>query len=118
MLKDITIGQYYNVESPIHRMDARMKIILTVLFIVSIFMCKSFEALGLMVLFTLTVNIISKVPVKMVAKSLKPIVVIVLFTSILNIFYIRGGTELVNWHFIHITTNGLFNDLFMAIIIV
>ena len=118
MLKDITIGQYYNVESPIHRMDARMKIILTVLFIVSIFMCKSFEALGLMVLFTLTVNIISKVPVKMVAKSLKPIVVIVLFTSILNIFYIRGGTELVNWHFIHITTNGLFTALFMAIRIV
>lgn len=68
MLKDITIGQYYNVESPIHRMDARMKIILTVVFIVSIFMCKSFEALGLMLLFTLTVNIISKVPVKMVAK--------------------------------------------------
>ena len=118
MLKDITIGQYYNVDSPLHRMDARMKIILTVVFIVSIFMCKSFEALGLMVLFTLIVNIISKVPVKMVAKSLKPIVIIVLFTSVLNIFYIRGGTELVNWHFIHITSNGLFTALFMAVRIV
>lgn len=118
MLKDITIGQYYNVDSPMHRMDARMKIILTVVFIVSIFMCKSFPALGLMVLFTLAVNIISKVPLKMVAKSLKPIVIIVIFTSVLNIFYIRGGTTLVDWYFIHITSNGLLTALFMAIRIV
>lgn len=114
MIKDITIGQYYNVDSPMHRMDARMKIVLTVMYIVSIFMCKSFPALGFMVLVTLALNIISAVPVKMVAKSLKPIIVIVAFTSILNLFYVQGGTSLVDWHFIHITTNGIFTALFMA----
>ncbi len=118
MLKDITIGQYYNVKSPMHALDARMKIILTVAFIVSIFMCKSFAALGLMLVATLALNIISRVPVKMVAKSLKPIVVIVLFTSVLNVFYVRGGAELVNWHFIHITANGIYTAIFMAIRIV
>lgn len=118
MLKDITIGQYYNVDSPMHRMDARMKVVLIVVFIVSIFMCKNFVSLGLMIVFTLIANIISKVPVKMVLKSLKPIVIIVLFTSVLNIFYIKGGTELVNWHFIHITSNGVFTALFMSIRIV
>lgn len=118
LIKDITIGQYYNVDSPMHRMDARMKIVLTVMYIVSIFMCKSFAALGFMVLCTLALNILSKVPVKMVAKSLKPIIVIVAFTSILNLFYVQGGTTLVDWHFIHITTNGIFTAVFMAIRIV
>ena len=97
MLKDITIGQYYNVDSPMHRMDARMKIILTVVFIVSIFMCKSFPALGLMVLFTLAVNIISKVPLKMVAKSLKPIVIIVIFVIVITSVIIIIFAFIIIW---------------------
>lgn len=118
MIKDITIGQYYNGDSPIHRLDARMKIILTLTFIVSIFVCKSFPALGLMIAFTLAVVLVSKVPFKMVLKSMKPIVIIVVFTSILNIFYVSGGTQLVDWKFIHISTNGLFTALFMAVRII
>ncbi len=118
MIKDITIGQYLNVDSPVHRMDARMKIILTVIFIVSIFLCKNFAALGLMLLFSALVILLSKVPFKMVLKSMKPIAIIVVFTSILNIFYIKGGTPLLDWKFIHITTNGIFTALFMAIRII
>lgn len=118
MIKDITIGQYYNGDSPIHRLDARMKIILTLTFIVSIFVCKSFPALGLMIAFTLAVVLVSKVPFNMVLKSMKPIVIIVVFTSILNIFYVSGGTQLVDWKFIHISTNGLFTALFMAVRII
>ena len=118
MIKDITIGQYFNGNSVFHRLDARMKIILTVIFIVSIFLCQNFWSLGLMVLVTLLTVIISRVPFKMVAKSIKPIAIIVLFTSLINIFYIRGGTPLVEWRFIHITTNGLFTALFMGIRIV
>lgn len=115
MIKDITIGQYFNSTSPVHKLDARMKIILTLMFIITIFICKNFAALGLMVAFTLATVLLSKVPFNMVLKSMKPIVVIVLFTSVLNIFYVRGGTPLVDWKFIHISSNGLFTALFMAV---
>lgn len=118
MIKDITIGQYYNSTSPIHKLDPRIKIVLTLVFIISIFLCKSFPALGLMVAFTLAIVFASKVPFKMVLKSMKPIAIIVLFTSILNIFYVKGGTPLVDWRFIHITSNGIFTALFMAIRII
>lgn len=118
MIKDITIGQYFNGNSVLHRLDARMKIILTVVFIVSIFLCQNFWSLGLMLAFTLLTVIVSRVPLKMVLKSIKPIAVIVIFTSLINIFYIGGGTPLVEWRFIHITTNGVFTALFMALRIV
>jgi energy-coupling factor transport system permease protein len=118
MVKDITIGQYFIGNSFMHKMDARTKIVLTVVYIVSIFICKSFPAMGLMVAFSAALIMISRVPFKMVLKSMKPIIIIVLFTSILNIFYVRGGTQLVDWHFIHIGTNGLYTALFMAIRII
>lgn len=118
MIKDITIGQYYNADSVAHRLDPRMKIVITVMFIVSIFLCKNFFSLGLMLVFSFALILISKVPVGMVLKSLKPIAIIVAITSLLNLFYLRGGTELVNWHFIHITSNGVFTAIFMAIRIV
>lgn len=118
MIKDITIGQYYNSTSPVHRLDARMKIILTLMFIVTIFVCKNFVSLGLMVAFTAATVLLSKVPMKMVLKSIKPIAIIVLFTSVLNIFYVKGGTPLIDWKFIHISTNGIFTALFMAVRII
>ncbi len=114
MIKDITIGQYFNGNSLLHRLDARMKIVLTIVFIVSIFICQNFWSLGLMVLFTVLTVVISRVPLKMVLKSIKPIAIIVVFTSLLNIFYIKGGTSLVEWKFIHITSNGLVTAVFMA----
>jgi energy-coupling factor transport system permease protein len=114
MIKDITIGQYFNGKSVLHRLDARMKIILTVVFIVSIFLCQNFWSLALMVMFTIQTVIISRVPFKMVLKSIKPIAIIVIFTSIINIFYIKGGTTLIDGRFIDITTNGIFTALFMA----
>lgn len=115
MIRDITIGQYFNSTSPVHRLDARMKIILTLVFIISIFLCKNFVSLGLMVAFAFFIVLLSKVPLKMVLKSMKPIAIIVVFTSLLNIFYIRGGTPLIDWKFIHITSNGIFTALFMAV---
>ena len=107
MIKDITIGQYFNGNSLLHRLDARMKIILTIAFIVAIFICQNFWSLALMVLFTFRTVIISKVPFKMVLKSIKPIAIIVVFTS-----------TLIDGRYIDITTNGLFTALFMAVRIV
>lgn len=114
MLSDITIGQYYKENSFVHRLDARMKLILTVLFIVIIFLCKNFLALALMLLLTGISVILSKVPFKMFFKSIKPIVPIILFTVILNMIYIKGGTVLFSWWKLELTSKGVFTAVFMA----
>lgn len=118
MIKDITIGQHYSANSVVHRMDARMKIVLTFALIISIFLCKSIPSLALIVLITVALILVSRVPLKMVLKSVKPIAVIVIFTGLLNLFYVRGGTPLLDWHFIHITSKGIFTAVFMAIRII
>lgn len=118
MISDITIGQYYKGDSFVHKLDPRIKIIITILFIVMIFMCKNFLALLLTAIFLLGSILLSSVPFKMFLKSLKPIVPIVLFTAIINIFYIGGGKELFSLGFITITSKGVFTAIFMAIRII
>lgn len=118
MIKDITFGQYFPGKSFIHKMDARMKIVITLFLIVNVFLCKSLWALGLTVLVTFGLVFVSHVPLKMVLKSVKPIAIIVAFTAVLNIFYIKGGTTLFQWKFIELTTKGIFTAVFMAVRIV
>lgn len=118
MISDITIGQYYKGDSFVHKMDARIKIIITVLFIVMIFMCKNFLSLLLTAAILVAAIAVSKVPFKMFFKSLKPIIPIVLFTAVINIFYIGGGKELLSLGFITVTSKGVFTAVFMAIRIV
>ena len=107
MLKDITLGQYFPGESVIHRLDARFKIILTTLFIVMLFVTQ--KALGLAVggVFCLFAIALSRIPAKMFVKSIKPIVPILIFTSLLNLLFIDKGTVLFAWKFIHITQGGI-----------
>lgn len=118
MISDITIGQYYKGDSFVHKLDPRMKIILTVLYVVMIFLCKNFASLALVLGVILLSVAVSQVPFKMFAKSLKPIVPIVIFTALINIFYITGGKELVSVGFIKITEKGLYTAVFMAIRII
>ena len=118
MISDITIGQYYKGDSFVHRLDPRMKIILTILFVAMIFMCKSFISLALVLAVIILSVAVSKVPFRMFLKSLKPMVPIVLFTAIINIFYITGGRELVSLGFIKITEKGVYTAVFMAIRII
>lgn len=118
MIGDITIGQYYKGDSFVHKMDPRIKIIITILFVVMIFMCKNFLSLALMLLLICFSILMSKVPFRMFFKSLKPIIPIVLFTAIINIFYVGGGKELVSFGFISITTKGITTALFMAVRII
>lgn len=117
MISDITIGQYYKGDSFVHRLDARIKIILTVLIIIMIFCSKNFISLGVTIAFILMSIAVSKVPFKMFFKSLKPIIPIVLFTTVINIFYVTGGTE-YNLGFITVTSKGILTAVFMAIRIV
>lgn len=118
MITDITIGQYYKTESPVHRLDARMKIILTILFVVIIFLCKNYLSLALMALLTVVSILLSKVPFKMFLKSIKPLLLIILITAVLNIFYIHKGDVLFSWWKISVTTGGLSTALFMAVRII
>ena len=115
MLKDITLGQYFPGESVIHRLDARFKIILTTLFIVMLFVTQ--KALGLAVggVFCLFAIALSRIPAKMFVKSIKPIVPILIFTSLLNLLFIDMGTVLFAWKFIHITQGGIQTSVFMVI---
>lgn len=113
MISDITIGQYYKENSIIHRLDARNKIILTALIIAMIFTCKNFLSLGLAALIVLVSVLLSKVPVKMFLKSLKPILPVILFTAIINMFYIKGGQEWSIW-ILKITEKGIYTAIFMA----
>ncbi|MBE6868730.1 MAG: energy-coupling factor transporter transmembrane protein EcfT [Ruminococcus sp.] len=118
MIKDITIGQYFPGKSVLHRMDSRVKILLTAVFIVMLFMAKSIQALSVGILFTVVTFIISRIPLKMMGKSLKPIVPIVIFTAVLNLFFIRTGDVLWEWKIIKLTQDGVDTSLFMVIRII
>ena len=118
MIKDITIGQFFPGQSVIHRLDPRIKLLLTVLYIVMLFVAKGFSGLGVGILFLLIAFLLSGIPLKMMLKSIRPILPIIIFTGILNLFFITGGDPLVEWKFIRITTNGVTTMIFMAVRIV
>ena len=109
MFKDITIGQYVEGDSFLHKMDARMKIILTLLYIILLFAVSSFGAYVVFTLFTLFLIILSGLPVRYILKGLKPMLYILIFTALLNLFMTPGETILytvpyVKWD---ITKEGL-----------
>lgn len=117
MITDITIGQYFPGKSFVHKMDARMKIILTLLLVVSVFICRNIVSLSAVIIVAFSLVFASKIPIKTVLKSLKPLVFIIILTSVLNLFYGRGE-PLVQLGRIKITANGIETALFMAIRIV
>lgn len=107
MFRDVTFGQYYPVESFIHKMDARIKIILSVLYLVGIFFLSSFFQFGIIFLFLIIIVIASKVPIRSVIKSIKPILVLIVFTVVLNLFFVNEGDVLLKWWIFRITYGGL-----------
>ena len=114
MIKDITIGQYFPGKSVIHRLDPRVKLGLTVMYIVMLFISSGFLGLGVGVVYMLMAFTLSKIPIKMMLKSVKPIIPIIIFTGFLNLFFISSGDILFQWKFIKITTGGVTTMIFMA----
>lgn len=90
MLKDITLGQYWPGDSIIHRLDPRAKLVLTMLYIVMLFMVKNFSGFVVFALFSIFVICCAKIPVRYVLKGLKPLLFIIIFTAILNVFMTQG----------------------------
>ena len=108
MLRDVTFGQYYPTNSFVHKMDARIKLVLSLLFMVGIFFVESFAVFGLITLYLLFVILVSRVPLKSVLKSIRGIVVLLLLTAILNVFFTKGQSKpLVSWWKIQIYVEGL-----------
>ena len=115
MIRDITIGQYYPAESRIHRLDPRVKIVCTLLFLVSLFVQSSLLGYVIATVFLGVVIKLSKVPLKYIVKGLKPIVILLLFTVVMNLFLTQGGEKLVHFWIFTITENGLRTSVFMAV---
>ena len=115
MLKDITLGQYFPGKSPVHLLDPRTKLIMLVVYIVALFMASGWVSYGVMFAFLAIVIKISTIPVKSIVKGMKPLVMILVFTGVLNLFFTQEGTVLVDFWVITITTGGLSRAIFMTL---
>ncbi len=115
-MKGISFGQYFPADSAIHRLDPRVKVILTVLYIVCTFLCKNVTGFVVLTLSAILLIVLSRIPVRLVLRSLRPILVIIIFTSAINIFMTKGEMLLTpeTWK-IKIYAEGLWNALFMVL---
>lgn len=114
MIRDITLGQYYSGESFIHRLDPRIKIIATILFIAELFIVDGFIGFAICGAALAAVVGVSKVPLGFIMRGLKPILLIIIFTFCLNIFMVDGRV-IWHWGFLKITVEGLYTAAFMAL---
>ena len=114
-MKDISFGQYYPATSFVHKMDARAKILITIAYIVAVFLVKQFQFMGFLAcfLFVLIVTIFSKVPFLRVLKSIKGIMFFIILSAILQLFFRSDGKVVFKWSFIRITDMGLLNAGFI-----
>ena len=115
MLKDITLGQFFPGKTVVHRLDPRTKLLLLIVYIVALFLAKSFVSYGLVLAFLICVTVLAKIPFKSMTRGLKPMLIFIVFTAVLNLFYTKGGTLLVDWWIIHIYTEGVKTAFFMVL---
>ena len=114
MLSEITIGQFFPGNSLVHRLDPRIKLVLTFAYIIAVFIPKNWVGLGVAVAFLVTAILLSRIPPKLMLKGLKPVIPLLLFTAIINLFYV-DGTPLVEFWIIRITWEGIFTAVFIAV---
>ncbi|HAQ40584.1 MAG TPA: transporter [Clostridiales bacterium] len=114
MFKNLTIGQHYPVESPVHELDPRVKIIMTFIFIISLFLVESFKTYLIVIAFLAAAIKLSKVPIKFVIRGLRPILMIIVITFIINLL-MTPGNVIFKLGFIKLTEEGLKQAGFMAI---
>ena len=116
MIRDITIGQHFPGSSLVHRFDPRLKLVLTIAYIAVLFAASNPLGLALSVLFLTAMYLVAQIPLKMIGRSLKPILPIILFTAVLNIFFVSGeGDPLFRWSFITIYAEGIRYAVIMGV---
>ena len=107
MLRDITIGQHFPGNSLVHKFDPRLKLVLTIAYIILLFAASNPLGLTLSILFLVGMYAVAKIPFKLILKSLKPILPIVVFTAVLNLFFVSGeGEPLVHIGFLTVYAEG------------
>lgn len=120
MFRDVSFGQYYPSNSVVHRLDARAKLIFSILYIATIFFVQTYFSYIIVALFLLSVILISKIPALSVLKSIRAVVFIVVFTAVLNLFFVREGRILFHftitrWWFIQVTMTGVHTSIKLAL---
>ena len=113
MLKDITLGQYFPGQSAIHRLDPRTKLTMLVVYIVALFLAEGWVSYGLVFLFLAVVIRLSTIPLKSILRGMKPLVMILIFTGVLNLFFTQDGEVLVKFWVLTVTSGGLSRALMM-----
>lgn len=114
MLKDITLGQYFPGNTFVHRLDPRTKLLMVIVYIVALFLCEWFVTYGIMLTFLAVTVAISRIRLKALFKGLKPLIFIIIFTALINLFY-SDGEVLVKFWIFTITKEGIFNAFFLVL---
>ena len=114
MLKDITLGQYFPGSTPVHRLDPRTKLLMVIVYIVALFLAKWWVSYGLMLAFLITAVAVSRIRPKALFKGLKPLLVIMIFTALINLFYTDGEVLAQFWIF-RITREGIVQATFLVL---
>lgn len=112
-MKGISFGQYYPADSFIHRLDPRVKIIMTVLYIVCTFLCKSVVSFSVLICSLVALILLSRIPVRIILRSIRPLLIIIAFTFVINIFWSAGDVLLVEFWIFRIYAEGIWNAVFM-----
>ncbi len=115
MLNNITLGQYYPVDSRVHRLDPRIKLILTIAFIVAVFLAKTFVGYALIIGFVFICSRLANVPFRMLLRGLKSLRLIIILTFLLNLFFTSGDTVWVEFWIIRITREAFLQALFYSL---
>lgn len=118
MLKDVTLGQFFPGNSVVHRTDARIKLLCVIAYIVGIFLAKSLASYALVLIVTVTLALISSIPISTLLKSLKPLTLIIIITSVINVFWYtapEGAVPLVEFWKIKIYAGGLMTAVYMIL---
>lgn len=115
MFRDVAFGQYYPTGSVVHRMDPRMKLLLTVMFVVAIFFVNTYFGFMLTAAVLILIILIAKLPMLSVLKSVRAIIFIVIFAAVINLFMIRNGEVLWSWKALQITDQGVHTTIKMTL---
>ena len=115
-MKDVAFGQYYPVQSFVHKMDARVKLLLVIAYIVAIFLVRTYQFMGFAacLLFVVVATVSARVPFMKVLRSVRGILFFVVFSCVLQIFFNKSGNVLFTWQFVTITDAGLINAGFLT----
>lgn len=115
MRNDMTLGQYYPGTSFLHKADPRIKLVSMVLFLVLTMLAKNMAALGVVLAATLILALVSRIPLKVLVKSLKPLIFLLLITGIFNLLFTEGETPLISWYFLKIYPEGIRSTVFILL---